>query len=98
MANAKARLSTCSSSPRSAEAAGSRNGRTMRIKSLPESAALRRLAAVAAVSSLVVGLAGCETAPPPQPEPPPVAYAGPPPNTTVYAYPEHGQSADQQSR
>ena len=29
---------------------------------------------------------------------PPVAYAGPPPNTTVYAYPEHDQSADQQSR
>jgi hypothetical protein len=27
-----------------------------------------------------------------------VAYAGPPPNTTVYAYPQNGQSADQQSR
>ena len=70
----------------------------MRIKLLQESSALRGMAGIAALSALVLGLAGCETAPPPRPAPPPVAYAAPPPNTTVYAYPENGQSADQQSR
>jgi Glycine zipper 2TM domain len=70
----------------------------MRIRSLQESSALRRIAGIAALSALALGLAACETAPPPQPPPPPVAYAGPPVNTTVYAYPQNGQSSDQQSR
>jgi Glycine zipper 2TM domain len=69
----------------------------MRIKLLQESSVLGGMAGLAALSALALGLAGCETAPPPQPAPPP-AYAGPPPNTTVYAYPENGQSPDQQSR
>lgn len=70
----------------------------MRIKLLRDSTPLRGFAGIAALSVLALGLAGCETAPPPQPGPPPAAYAGPPPNTTVYAYPQKGQSADQQSR
>ncbi|HEY1892619.1 MAG TPA: glycine zipper 2TM domain-containing protein [Steroidobacteraceae bacterium] len=70
----------------------------MGIKLLQASPALRGIAGLAALSALALGLAGCETAPPPQPGPPPAAYAGPPPNTTVFAYPQNGQSADQQSR
>jgi Glycine zipper 2TM domain len=70
----------------------------MRIKLLPASRAFRSLAAMAVASSLLLGLEGCETAPPPRPAPPPMAYAGPPPNTTVYAYPQEGQSPDQQSK
>lgn len=77
--------------------AGLCNGKTMRIKLLQDSSALRSITGIAALAALVL-VAGCETAPPPQPEPPPVAYAGPPPNTTVYAYPQRGQTADQQSR
>ncbi len=67
----------------------------MGIKSSQESCA-RGIAGFAVLSALALGLAGCETAPPPRP--PPMAYAGPPPNITVYAYPERGQSAEQQSR
>lgn len=71
----------------------------MRIKLLQESSALRGTAGIVALTAVVLGLAGCETAPSPRPAPPPPpAYAGPPPNTTVYAYPQNGQSADQQSR
>lgn len=72
----------------------------MGIKLLQESSPLKGIAAMAALSALLLGLGGCETEPPPRPVRPvqPVAYAGPPPNTTVYAYPENGQSADQQSR
>ena len=70
----------------------------MRIKLLRDSSALRGITGIAALSALLVGLAGCETAPPPRPAPPPAYYAGPPPNTTVYAYPQQGQSPDQQSR
>lgn len=70
----------------------------MRIKLLQDSTALRGLTGIATLAALALGLAGCETDPPARPVPPPVAYAGPPVNTTVYAYPEHGQSADQQSR
>jgi len=70
----------------------------MRIKLLQDSSAFRSVAGIAALSMLVLGLTGCETAPPPRPAPPPAAYAGPPPNTTVYAYPQDGQSPDQQSR
>lgn len=69
----------------------------MRIKLLQESSGLRGIAGIVALAAVVLGLGGCETAPPPRPAPPP-AYAGPPPNTTVYAYPQNGQSADQQSR
>ncbi len=69
----------------------------MRIKFLQESSPLRGIAAAAALSILAVGLGGCETSPPPRPAPRP-AYVGPPPNTTVYAYPQNGQSPDQQSR
>ncbi len=68
----------------------------MRIKLLQERSALRGIAGL--LAALALGLAGCATAPPPRPAPRPVAYAGPPPNTTVYAYPQNGQSADQQSR
>ena len=70
----------------------------MCIKLLQESSALRGVAGPAALAVLALGLMGCETTPPPRPAPRPVAYAGPPPNTTVYAYPQNGQSADQQSR
>jgi Spy/CpxP family protein refolding chaperone len=72
----------------------------MRIRLLQESLALRGIAGMAALSALALGLAACQTAPPPPPPPPPppMAYAGPPVNTTVYAYPQNGQSADQQSR
>ncbi len=70
----------------------------MRIKLLQESSVLKGIVGVAALSALVMGLAGCETAPPPRRAPPPPGYAGPPPNTTVYAYPQNGQSSDQQSR
>jgi hypothetical protein len=70
----------------------------MRIKLLQDSSALRGIAGLAALSALALGLAGCATTPPAPPPPPPAAYAGPPPNTTVYAYPQNGQSADQQSR
>ncbi len=51
----------------------------------------------AAVASLTVVLAGCVTAPPPRPvydAPPPA----PPPVSQVYAYPLHGQTAEQQDR
>lgn len=71
----------------------------MRIKLLQDSLKLRGIAGIAAVAALILGLAGCETAPQRRPAPPPPpAYAGPPPNTTVYAYPQNGQSPDQQSR
>jgi len=71
----------------------------MRIKLLQVSSALRGIAGIAALSTLLLSLAGCATTPPPRsPPPPPPRYAGPPPNTTVYAYPQNGQSADQQSR
>jgi len=52
--------------------------------------------AVAAVAGL---LGGCVVAPPPRPvapPPPPVVQAPPPPD--VYAYPLHGQTAEQQDR
>ena len=70
----------------------------MRIKLLQASPAFRSLAAMAVAATVLLGLAGCETAPPPRPAPQPMAYAGPPPNTTVYAYPQQGQSPDQQSK
>ena len=69
----------------------------MRIKLLQSSPALRGIAGFAALSAVILGLAGCATTPT-SPPPPPPRYAGPPPNTTVYAYPQNGQSADQQNR
>jgi hypothetical protein len=70
----------------------------MRIKLLQDSSALYGITGIAALSALVLGLAGCVEAPPRPAPPPPPAYVGPPPNTTVYAYPQQGQSPDQQSR
>jgi Glycine zipper 2TM domain len=71
----------------------------MRIRLLQGSSVLGGCTGIAALSVLALGLGGCVEAPPPRPAPPPPpAYVGPPPNTTVYAYPEQGQSPDQQSR
>ena len=70
----------------------------MCIKLLQGSSTLRGMAGIAALSALALSLAACATHPAPRPDPPPAAYAGPPPNTTVFAYPQNGQSADQQSR
>lgn len=53
-----------------------------------------RLARLATAAVALTGLAACATM---QPERT-VAYRVPPPNTTVYAYPMHHQSARQQSR
>lgn len=62
--------------------------------------ALRGMGRMAGLAALALALGGCVVAPPPRPAPPPPpqAYTGPPPSTYVYAYPERGQSADQQSR
>ncbi len=54
-------------------------------------AALARSARIAAVALAAGSLCACVAPPPPRPPPPPV-------NTTVYAYPLHGQSADQLDR
>lgn len=71
----------------------------MRIKLLQESSVLTGFTGIAALVTLALGLGGCVESPPPRPAPPPPpAYVGPPPNTTVYAYPEQGQSPDQQNR
>jgi hypothetical protein len=78
----------------------------MSIKLLQGSSVLRGVARIAALSILALGLVGCETTPPARPAPEagygPGPYGteapAPPPNTTVYAYPQNGQSADQQSR
>ena len=56
------------------------------------SSAAARGAAVLAVSGL---LAACVAEPPPRPPPPP---PGPAVNTTVYAYPQRGQSPEQLDR
>lgn len=76
----------------------------MSIKSLRNLPALWSIAAIALLSALALGLEGCETAPPPREGPPPgwgsgpYGYQPPPPNTTVYAYPQNGQSPEQQSK
>ena len=54
-------------------------------------AALGRSARVAAVALAAGSLCACVVPPPPRPPPPPI-------NTMVYAYPLHGQSADQLDR
>jgi hypothetical protein len=53
-----------------------------------------------AVAALVgvLFLAGCVETPPAPPPPPVQAPLPPPPNTTVYFYPLHGQSPEQQDR
>jgi len=52
-----------------------------------------------AVTAVAAFLAGCVAAPPPRPmPPPPPPPAAPPPNTDVFAYPLHGQTAEQQDR
>jgi Glycine zipper 2TM domain len=98
MANAWAKVVNARIAPTFSKVAESRNGKTMRIRLLQESSALRGIAGIAALSALALSLAACQTAPPPQPPPPAAAYAGPPVNTTVYAYPQNGQSSDQQNR
>jgi hypothetical protein len=57
----------------------------------------RATAKLVAAVALVTALAGCVEAPPPRPvyEAPPPA---PPPVAQVYAYPLHGQTAEQQDR
>lgn len=76
----------------------------MRIKLLQESKALGGITGIVVLSAIVLGLAGCATTPPRPAGPPPGWGSGPygteapRPNTTVYAYPEHGQTAEQQSR
>jgi hypothetical protein len=57
---------------------------------------IARLSVAAVAAAAMVLLAGCVEAPPPRP-----VYAPPPPdkpNTDVYAYPQNGQSPDQQER
>jgi hypothetical protein len=69
------------------------------LKTPMRSSALRvmseRLARLAAATLLGASLYGCVAAPPPRPVPPPPP---PPVNTTVYAYPLHGQSPEQLDR
>jgi len=77
----------------------------MNIRSLAQSAS-RGIGGMAAVAAALLGVAGCVTAPAGPDRPPPGWGSGaygteapaPRPNTTVYAYPERGQTADQQSR
>jgi hypothetical protein len=58
--------------------------------------AARRMSGVVAVGVVAAVLTACETAPPPRPAPPPPP--APMVNTTVYAYPTQGQTAEQQDR
>ncbi|HUN26423.1 MAG TPA: glycine zipper 2TM domain-containing protein [Steroidobacteraceae bacterium] len=55
---------------------------------------IRRASQTILVGVVVAGLAACVTPPPPRPPPPPPPMV----NTTVYAYPMHGQSAEQLDR
>src|SRR5579863_1617019 len=55
-----------------------------------------RGAPFAALTAAVL-LGGCVTAPPPRPRPPPPPPPPPPP-VQVYAYPQHGQTPEQQDR
>ena len=47
-------------------------------------------------AGLACALSACVVAPPPRPAPPPAAM--PAPNITVYAYPQNGQTAQQEDR
>lgn len=92
--------------PTFSDRAGSCNGKAMRIKLLQWSSVFRGMAGIAALAALALSLAGCATTPAARPAGPPAGWGNgpygyapaPQPNTTVYAYPERGQSADQQSR
>jgi hypothetical protein len=66
----------------------------MYFKLLQAVAAPRSFAGIALLAAMALSTAGCATAPQPRP----MGYQVPAPNTTVYAYPEHGQSPGQQSR
>lgn len=55
----------------------------------------RRLGGVAALAAATVLLGACVAEPPPRPRPPPPP---PPIDTTVYAYPLHGQTPEQLDR
>lgn len=58
-----------------------------------------RMALTGAVLAATVLLGACVTAPAPRPAPPPPpVQAPPPPPSEVYAYPQRGQSAEQQDR
>src|SRR5579863_1428587 len=61
-----------------------------------------RSACAAALLSCTLYLSGCVEAPPPRPPPPPPPPAQlpppPPPNTQVFAYPQRGQTPEQQDR
>ncbi len=76
----------------------------MSIGFLQKSSVFRNVAGLLALMAFAGGLAGCETTPAAPEAPPPGWGSGPygvgapPQNTTVYAYPERGQSAEQQSR
>jgi hypothetical protein len=60
---------------------------------------VRSAFACVAVAAVAAILGGCVEAPPPRPlPPPPPVQAPPPPQTDVYAYPLHGQPAEQQDR
>jgi Glycine zipper 2TM domain len=69
-------------------------GREARTGRLARAATLRRAARITAAVLALSSLCACETAPPARPMPPPA----PPINTTVYAYPMHGQTAAQLDR
>ena len=55
---------------------------------------------ICAIAGAAAALAGCVAEPPGRPyyEGPEVVSAGPPPDTTLYSYPLHGQTAEQQDR
>ncbi|HEY6353667.1 MAG TPA: hypothetical protein VIY30_04195, partial [Burkholderiaceae bacterium] len=57
---------------------------------------MRSTLSCVAAAALAGLLGGCVVAPPPRPAPPPPVVEAPPPD--VYAYPLHGQSAEQQDR
>lgn len=57
-----------------------------------------RHALVALLSGAALLLSACVTAPPPAPRPPPPPAPLPPPPSEVFAYPQRGQTAQQQDR
>jgi hypothetical protein len=59
---------------------------------------MRSTLSCVAAAALAGLLGGCVVAPPPRPAPPPPVVEAPPPPPDVYAYPLHGQSAEQQDR
>lgn len=58
-----------------------------------------RASLTGAVLACALFLGGCADAPPPRPPPPPPPpVVAPPPNTEVFAYPQRGQTPQQQDR